>query len=101
MCYVYVLWSETLRKRYVGSTEDLGKRLAQHNAGESVFTKRGMPWRIIHTENYPTRREAEKRERELKSGQGRAWLDRMYPDANRKSAQGDAKKGSGCPSEPV
>ena len=94
MYTVYVLWSASLRKRYVGSTEDLDKRLAQHNAGESVFTKRGIPWRLIHAEEFPTRQEAERRERVLKSGQGRAWLDRMYPDANRKSAR--SKKSDCC-----
>ena len=79
MFHVYVLWSQKLRKRYVGSTENLEKRLEEHNAGLSVYTKRGMPWVLIHSEPYDSRHEAETRERRLKSGQGRAWLDACYP----------------------
>ena len=90
MYTVYVLWSASLRKRYTGSTEDLEKRLEQHNTGQSVFTRRGIPWRLIHREELPTRLEAERRERALKSGQGRSWLDRTYPDATRKRDRDEA-----------
>jgi len=79
MYYTYVLWSAVLRKRYIGSTSDLAHRLEQHNAGLGTFTKRGIPWLLIYSEQYPTRRETEQRERQLKSGQGRAWLDQKFP----------------------
>ncbi|MCZ7557545.1 MAG: GIY-YIG nuclease family protein [Bacteroidia bacterium] len=79
MFYTYVLWSAVLRKRYIGSTSDLSRRLEQHNTGLSTFTKRGIPWSVIYFEDFPTRREAEVRERTLKSGQGRAWLDQTFP----------------------
>ncbi|MCZ7557556.1 MAG: GIY-YIG nuclease family protein [Bacteroidia bacterium] len=79
MFYTYVLWSAVLRKRYIGSTSDLLHRLEQHNNGFSTFTKRGIPWILIFSEQYPTRREAEQRERQLKSGHGRAWLDQTFP----------------------
>jgi putative endonuclease len=85
MYYVYVLWSEGLRKRYIGSTENLAVRLEQHNNGLGIYTKRGIPWTIIHTEEFWSRVEAERRERNLKSGQGRAWLDQTYPEFKRKS----------------
>ena len=80
--YVYILWSKTLRKRYIGSTEDVEKRLTQHNAGMGVFTRRGLPWILLYTEEFPTRGDAAKRERFLKSGKGRAWLDRNLPQVH-------------------
>jgi putative endonuclease len=79
MFYTYVLWSAVLRKRYIGSTRDLAHRLEQQNAGLSTFTKRGIPWIVVYSEDFPTRREAEQRERTLKSGHGRAWLDEKFP----------------------
>lgn len=76
--YVYILQSESTGKTYVGQTSDLGKRIAQHNNPEcrfTMWTKRNKgPWKIIHTEVYSSRGEAMKREKYLKSGQGRDWI---------------------------
>ena len=81
--YVYVLWSEKLKKRYIGFSIDIKNRLEQHNTGINKFTSRGIPWKIIHTETYPTKKEAMRREKDLKGGQGRAWLDEKYPEYKR------------------
>jgi putative endonuclease len=81
MCIVYVLWSHKLKKRYVGFTFDLQKRLSQHNHGKSSFTKKGIPWIIIYSEEYLTESEARKREKFLKSGVGRKFLDLKLKDA--------------------
>lgn len=75
MYFVYVLWSDTLQKRYIGSCQNVSVRLQQHNSGGSKFTKGGIPWKIIHSEIYTTNTEARKRELFLKSGVGRQWLD--------------------------
>lgn len=75
MFYVYVLWSDKLQKRYVGFTADLIKRVTEHNSGKSPFAKSGIPWKIIYTENYITGSEALRREKFLKSGVGRKFLD--------------------------
>jgi putative endonuclease len=72
---VYVLKSERDGKRYVGSGEDADERLRRHNKGEYQFTKGHRPWHIVHRESYETRSEAVRRERFLKTGQGRKWLD--------------------------
>jgi putative endonuclease len=77
--FVYVLWSEKLRKRYVGSTEDVAERLRDHNSGRTPFTRRGVPWTLIHSEAFETLVEARRRERFLKSGVGRKWLDEQFP----------------------
>jgi putative endonuclease len=76
MIFVYALWSEKLYKRYVGVTENVDARLKQHNLGNNRFTSGGIPWVLYYTESYTTRTEALKRERFLKSGVGRAWLDK-------------------------
>lgn len=74
--FVYVLKSERDGIRYVGSCADTQKRVHQHNNGESRFTRGHRPWILIYKEEYNTRGEAMKREKFLKSGQGRKWLDK-------------------------
>jgi predicted GIY-YIG superfamily endonuclease len=77
--WVYVLISESTGRRSVGQTDDLARRVAEHNTPEhnpKKFTSRQAgPWRIAHSEEHPTRAAAMARERWLKSGLGRAWLD--------------------------
>jgi putative endonuclease len=52
---------------YTGSTTDTTRRLAEHNASEGAkFTKGRGPWRVIHTEKFATRSEAQSREAAIK-----------------------------------
>jgi putative endonuclease len=77
--YVYVLKSLSNGKFYIGQTSNLTKRIQQHNDPNyklTYFTKRNLgPWKLVYNEEYPTRAEAMKREKQLKSGQGRNWLN--------------------------
>ncbi|MBI3662742.1 MAG: GIY-YIG nuclease family protein [Acidobacteria bacterium] len=77
MFAVYVLKSASLGKRYVGSTKDLPSRVSQHNRGKVRATKGGRPWTLVYHELFQTNAEARRREISLKSGQGRAELDRI------------------------
>jgi putative endonuclease len=57
-CVVYILWSESLGKFYVGSTGNLEKRFIRHNKGQEKFTAKGIPWQLIWSNNYNSRSEA-------------------------------------------
>ena len=83
--WVYVLRSVSGRRRYVGQTDDLERRLARHNAGLVFATAPYRPWRLLHAERWGTRAEAMRRERLLKSGQGRQFLDSLEARLNRQS----------------
>jgi len=74
MYWVYVLCSPSHRRVYVGHTDNLEMRLTRHNLGLVRSTARYGPWRVLHVEEFATRAEAVKRERTLKSGQGREWI---------------------------
>ncbi|MBI3231862.1 MAG: GIY-YIG nuclease family protein [Candidatus Doudnabacteria bacterium] len=77
MFCVYVLKSQRNGKRYVGSSsKSAGERVTEHNAGSNVFTRQNGPWILIHQEVFATKSEALRREKFLKSGQGRKWLDK-------------------------
>jgi len=78
MFTVYVLKSLENRKRYVGYTsKDVLLRLSQHNTGHNKWTKANKPFEIIYTEKFENKTEAIKREKFLKSGQGRKFLDQI------------------------
>lgn len=72
--YTYVLYSSEHNKIYIGQSSDLQKRLFEHNTGMSKYTKRYLPWEIIFKEEFDSRSEAMKREKELKSQKGREFI---------------------------
>ncbi|MBI3816434.1 GIY-YIG nuclease family protein [Candidatus Peregrinibacteria bacterium] len=64
---------------YKGHTDDLQKRIEQHNAedGFHSYTKHRGPWTVVYTEEFPTRKEAMMREKFFKTGKGRGFLKRI------------------------
>ncbi|MBI3194721.1 MAG: GIY-YIG nuclease family protein [Ignavibacteriae bacterium] len=64
---VYILQSETTGKYYVGQTQDLFRRIKEHNNSESTSTKNGVPWKLVHLEEFGTRSEAVRREQQIKN----------------------------------
>jgi putative endonuclease len=74
MYSTYVLRSVTTGRLYVGSTGDFARRLAEHQRGDARYTRGRGPWEMVLVEEHATRAEAMRRERDLKSGQGRAWI---------------------------
>ena len=80
MYTVYVLRSLKHQKRYVGLTgKSADERLHEHLSGTNQWTRQNGPFVLIHTEPFVDKSSAQKRERFLKSGQGRQWLDRYVP----------------------
>jgi putative endonuclease len=77
MFYVYVLKSRKTGRRYVGSCDDIDERFRRHNLGHSKATRHGIPWMLVHSENFPTRAEAVRKERYFKTGHGRDELDKL------------------------
>ena len=71
MYYVYILQSEKDSKRYIGFTENLQRRLDEHNSGMVKSTKNRRPFKLIYFEEYENKSEAIKREREIKAKKGK------------------------------
>ena len=74
MYVCYILLSVKYAKSYVGVTNNVPRRLKEHNAGYNTYSKRYKPWSIIHLESCTTREEAYKREKYYKTASGRRWL---------------------------
>ena len=75
--FVYILRNPR-GKIYIGQTDNLTKRLGQHNDPENTLSKHTKrhpgPWQLIHAESFENRTGAMQREKELKSGKGREWI---------------------------
>ena len=74
MHYIYVLISKKDGKFYTGSTNDLKRRLDEHNAGKVESTKRRKPLKLIYYEACIDEKDARKREKYLKSGMGKKYI---------------------------
>jgi putative endonuclease len=73
---VYVLKGKN-GKRYVGITNDLTRRLKEHRSYRSKGSQVLGEFVLLHAEEYASHKSARKREKFLKSGQGRKWLDEI------------------------
>jgi len=69
--FVYILQSLRNSKLYVGHTNNLPRRLYDHNNGwGSKFTRQNSPWKLVYSEEQPDRISATRREKFLKSTKG-------------------------------
>jgi putative endonuclease len=66
MYYLYLIRSSVDTKLYIGCTNDLRRRLAEHNSNKSKSTKSRGPFNLIYYEAYKSRIDAFDRERKLK-----------------------------------
>lgn len=79
MYFVYILQSVLNAKRkYVGITDSLERRLIEHNEGKSIYTNKYKPWILITSIAFIEREKAEAFERYLKSHSGRAFSKKHF-----------------------
>jgi putative endonuclease len=72
---VYILYSKKFDKIYIGYTSNLERRFLSHNVlGRKGWTIKFRPWEIIYTEEFSNKQDAMKRELQLKSAAGRAFV---------------------------
>ncbi len=97
MYYVYVL--ENGPEFYIGRTNNLQKRVRQHNAGKNQSTKRADNWKLIYYEAHLDFEDAKRRESYVKGSVGRRSLKRIlksylssHPFGAQSSTSGGLKK---------
>ncbi len=76
-CAVYILLSETDGRRYIGSTNNLARRLTEHNGGKVKSTRARRPLKVIYTERFANEGLARKRERFFKTHKGYNELKKL------------------------
>ena len=78
MYYVYLLENQSDYSWYIGYTEDLRKRLKEHQGGYGCrTTSLKLNWKLIYYESYLNKQDAIGREKFLKGGSGRTYLKKQ------------------------
>ena len=81
-CYVYFLYSARRKQFYVGISNNVADRVKRHNAGESLSTKSGVPWELVHIITCESKSDAMHLETKIKKrGIGR-YLSQNNTDTN-------------------
>ena len=77
MFTVYILQNDLTNKYYIGFTNNFERRESEHNRGQTKSTKRKGKWRLVYKEEFKTRIEAIKREKQIKSYKGGNGFKRL------------------------
>jgi len=75
--FVYIIQSLLDGSFYVGVTHDLQLRVQRHNDGWTRSTKGKRPWKVVYFEQFPTKSNALRREREIKHMKSRRYIERL------------------------
>ena len=79
MRYVYLIRSVPhFDQTYVGITDDLKRRLRDHNGGDSPHTSKYRPWELVTAVAFTGNQKAAAFEQYLKSGSGRAFANKHF-----------------------
>jgi len=85
MPFVYILYSSTLDKYYIGETSSPpAERLKKHLTNHSGFTAKAKDWKIVYTEQHQSETGAKKREAQIKAWKSREMITKLigseHPD---------------------
>ena len=74
MYYVYAIYDRINDRFYIGYTGDLRKRISEHKSGKNLTTRRMSIQELVYYEASISKKDAEAREKQLKTGFGRGYL---------------------------
>ena len=74
MYALYILHNKSLDRFYVGYTNDLTRRLTEHNRIKGKYTDKGIPWVLVHKESFITKKDAMAREKFIKSKKSKKFI---------------------------
>ena len=74
MSYLYILYSQKTDRYYIGSTDSLLRRFSEHNRGQTISTRSGVPWVMKFSCDTV---QAKFFERKLKQQKSRVFLERI------------------------
>ena len=74
MYTLYILHSKSLGRYYIGYTNDLIRRISEHNRIKGKFTDAGIPWILVYSESFASKKEAVYREKYIKSRKSKKFI---------------------------
>ncbi len=75
--FVYILYSKSTDRFYIGYTSNLKERLIKHRSKNKGFTSIANDWNIVYTEEFSSKQEAMKRERKIKSWKSKIMIRQL------------------------
>lgn len=79
--YVYVLRSKKDNNFYIGSTNDVKRRLKEHQQGKNTSTAKRLPVELIYFESHRSKEDALRREKYFKTTKGKVTLRQILRDS--------------------
>lgn len=86
-CFVYIIQSIKTGEYYVGSAEDIERRLLQHNAGNVLATKHKRPYELVFSQEFDNTQAARKAEMRIKSWRRRDFIEKIVRDGKLKKIE--------------
>ncbi|MES2409900.1 MAG: GIY-YIG nuclease family protein [Bacteroidota bacterium] len=77
MFYTYIIYSKLLNKYYVGSCQNIEKRINDHLNSRNKFTKTAKDWELKYSEIFVSRSEAYQREMQIKKMKSRIYIENL------------------------
>lgn len=78
MYYTYILQSQKSNRYYIGSTNDVEKRIREHNSGKTTSTRKRGPFILVYLESYDSRQNAYRREMQIKKYKGGKAFKKLF-----------------------
>ena len=70
MWFVYILESKEFGKYYIGCTDNIERRLSEHNSGKTISIRKYIPYELIYFEKFEKQNNAFNREKQIKKYKG-------------------------------
>jgi len=81
--FTYILKSQIKVRYFIGSTDNLERRLTLHNEGNTISTKPYIPWQLVYYEIFRSKAEALKREIQLKKMKSKKYIEWLIQNNSR------------------
>jgi len=75
--YLYIIYSKSFNRYYTGHTDNLIRRLHEHNSGHTKSTKAGIPWSLVYSKSFNSKSEAMKEEYRIKKMKSRIFIEKL------------------------
>ncbi|MEK6645498.1 MAG: GIY-YIG nuclease family protein [Candidatus Firestonebacteria bacterium] len=86
--YVYVLLSQKDSKFYIGFTNELERRLKEHEQGKNISTSKRLPVKLIYFEGHLSEDDAMRRENYFKTTKGKTTLRQILREGIQSTVTG-------------
>ncbi len=84
MFYTYILNNPLTDRYYIGSTNNIDRRIKQHSKGYTRTSNILKTFKLVYTEEFETVKEARDREKQLKSYKSKKYIKWLIQDKNSK-----------------